>query len=50
MTMLIVELNVAGYRLIGEWASLRRNTLRSVRFNPRTIQWRRPQLRQTRAA
>ena len=25
--MLIVELNVAGYRFSGEWAGLRRNTL-----------------------
>jgi hypothetical protein len=48
--MLIVELNVAGYRLSGEWASLRRNTLRSTRFTPRSMQWRMPQLRQTRAA
>jgi hypothetical protein len=50
MTMLIVELNVAGYRLSGEWAGLRRNTLRPARFNPKAIQWRMPQLRQTRAA
>ncbi len=45
--MLIVELNVAGYRLSGEWAGLRRNTLRPARFNPRAIQWRMPQLRHT---
>jgi hypothetical protein len=49
-TMLIVELNVAGYRLSGEWAGLRRNTLRPTRFHPRSIQWRIPQLRYTRAA
>lgn len=49
-TMLIVELNVAGYRLSGEWAGLRRSTLRPARFNPRAIQWRMPQLRQTPAA
>ena len=49
-TMLIVELNVAGYRVSGEWAGLRRNTLRPARFTPRTIHWRMPQLRQTRAA
>jgi hypothetical protein len=48
--MLIVELNVAGYRLNGEWAGLRRNTLRPARFTSRTIHWRMPQLRQTRAA
>ena len=48
--MLIVELNVAGYRLSGEWASLRRTTLRPPRFSPRSIQWRMPQLRYTRAA
>lgn len=50
MTMLIVELNVAGYRLSSEWASLRRSTLRPARFNPRTLQWRMPQLRHTPAA
>jgi hypothetical protein len=48
--MLIVEVNVAGYRFSGEWAGLRRNTLRPARFNARTIQWRMPQLRSTRAA
>ncbi len=49
-TMLIVELNVAGYRVSGEWAGLRRSTLRPARFTPRTIHWRMPQLRQTPAA
>jgi hypothetical protein len=48
--MLIVELNVAGYRLSGEWADLRRSTLRAARFHPRTIQWRKPHLRHTPAA
>jgi hypothetical protein len=48
--MLIVELNVAGYRLNGEWAGLRRSTLRPGLFNPRAIQWRMPHLRHTRAA
>ena len=48
--MLIVELNVAGYRLTGEWAGLRRSALRPVRFSPRSIQWRMPQLRHTPAA
>jgi hypothetical protein len=47
--MLIVELNVAGYRLSGEMAGLRRKPLR-VRFNPRTIQWRISQLRNPNAA
>lgn len=48
--MLIVELNLAGYRLSGEWVGLRRGTLHPARFNPRTIHWRMPQLRQTPAA
>ncbi len=48
--MLIVELNVGGYRFSGEWAGLRRSTLRRARFNPRTIPWRMPQLRHTPAA
>jgi hypothetical protein len=48
--MLIVELNVAGYRFHGEMPDLRRKPLRSVRFNPRAIQWRIPQLRSTNAA
>jgi hypothetical protein len=48
--VLIVELNVGGYRFSGEWAGLRRSTLRPTRFNPRTIQWRMPQLRHTPAA
>jgi hypothetical protein len=47
---LIVELNVAGYRFSGEMAELRRRSLRSVRFNPRAIQWRLAQLRDSRAA
>lgn len=46
--MLIVELNLAGYRFSGQWAGLR--TLRPARFSPRTIQWRMPQLRHTPAA
>ena len=48
--MLIVELNVAGYRLSGEWAGLRRSTLRPPRFHPRTTHWWMPQLRHTPAA
>jgi hypothetical protein len=50
MTMMFVELNVAGYRVSGEWAGLRRNTLRSGRLNARATHWRLPQLRHSRAA
>ena len=45
--MLIVELNLAGYRFSREIPELRHKPLRSVRFSPRTIQWRMPQLRHT---
>jgi hypothetical protein len=48
-TMLIVELNVAGYRFSGEMDGLRRKPLR-VRLNPRTIQWRIAQRRSPNAA
>lgn len=48
--MLIVELNLAGYRFSGEMSDLRRKPLRSMRFNPRAIHWRIPQLRDSRAA
>jgi hypothetical protein len=48
--MLIVELNVAGYRFIGEMADLRRKPLRSLRFNPRALHWRISQPRDSRAA
>jgi hypothetical protein len=48
--MLIVELNLGGYRISGEWAGLRRKPLRPARFTPRTIQWRMPQLRHGHAA
>jgi hypothetical protein len=48
--MLIVELNVAGYRFSGEMSDLRRKPLRSRRFNPLAIQWRITQLRDSRAA
>jgi hypothetical protein len=48
--MLIVELNVGGFRFSGEWAGLRRKPLRPARFNPRTVQWRMPHLRHTSAA
>jgi hypothetical protein len=48
--MLIVELNVGGFRFSGEWAGLRRKPLRPARFNPRAAHWRMPQLRHTSAA
>jgi hypothetical protein len=48
--MLIVELNVAGYRFSGQMSDLRRKPLRSMRFNPRAIHWRIAQLRDSRAA
>jgi hypothetical protein len=48
--MLIVELNVAGYRFSGQMSDLRRKSLRSMRFNPLAIQWRISQLRDSRAA
>ncbi len=48
--MLIVELNLAGYRFSGEMSDVRRKPLRSMRFNPRAIHWRIPQLRDSRAA
>ena len=48
--MMIIELNVAGYHVSGEWAGLRRNMLRPARLDPRAIRWRLPHLRQTHAA
>jgi hypothetical protein len=48
--MMIVELNLAGYRFSGEMSDLRRKPRRSMRFNPRALQWRIPQLRDSRAA
>lgn len=48
--MLIVELNVAGYRFSGQISDRRRNPLRSVRLNPRAMQWRIPQFRDNHAA
>jgi hypothetical protein len=48
--MLIVELNLAGYRFSREIPDLRHKPLRSVRFGQRAIQWRIPQLRQSHAA
>jgi hypothetical protein len=48
--MLIVELNLAGYRFSGQMSDLRRKPLRSMRFNPRALQWKIPQLRDSRVA
>lgn len=48
--MLIVELNIAGYRFTRELPELRRKSFRSGRFSPRAIHWRIPQLRHSHAA
>ncbi|GAA1431722.1 hypothetical protein GCM10009641_17620 [Mycobacterium cookii] len=48
--MLVVELNVAGFRFSGRMFELRRKPLRSMRFNPRAMHWWMPQPRDTRAA
>ncbi|MGH3967779.1 MAG: hypothetical protein ACRDTV_06585 [Mycobacterium sp.] len=48
--MWVVELNIAGYCFTREIADLRRTPLKSVRFHPRAMHWRPPQLRHERAA
>jgi hypothetical protein len=48
--MVIVELNVAGYRLSGHWVGLGLSKLRPARLYSRTVQWRMPQLRHSPAA
>jgi hypothetical protein len=48
--MLIVELNLAGYRFSGEMSDVRRKPSRFMRFNPRMMHWRIPQLRDSSAA
>jgi hypothetical protein len=48
--MLMVELNIAGYRFNHEIPNLRRRSLRPVRSSRRAIHWRIPQLRQSHAA
>lgn len=48
--MWVVELNIAGYRFTREVADLPRTSLKSVRFHPRSMHWRLPQLRHERAA
>ena len=48
--MLIVELNLAGYRFSREIPDLRHKPLRSMRFGSRAIHWRLPQLRHPNAA
>jgi hypothetical protein len=48
--MLIVELNVAGYRFSREIPDLRRRSFRSPGFSARAIHWRLPNLRHPHAA
>lgn len=48
--MLIVELNLAGYRFTREIPDLRRTSLRSGRLNRGGALWRIPQLRHPDAA
>lgn len=48
--MWVVELNIAGYRFTREVADLPHTPLKSVRFHPRGMHWRLPQLRHERAA
>lgn len=38
--MMVVELNIAGFRFSREIPDLRRKPSRSGRFSPRAIQWR----------
>jgi hypothetical protein len=49
-TMWIVELNFAGYRVTRQIPTLSRTSLRSMRFRPRSVHWRAPQLRHWHAA
>jgi hypothetical protein len=48
--MLIIELNIAGFRFSREIPDLRRKSFRSSGLGKRTIQWRIPHLRQSHAA
>jgi hypothetical protein len=48
--MLIVELNLAGYRFSREIPDLRHRQRRSIRFGSRAMHWRLPQLRHPHAA
>jgi hypothetical protein len=47
---MFVELNIAGYRFTREVPELSRKSWRPVRFNPRGMHWRIPQLRQSHPA
>jgi hypothetical protein len=47
--MLIVELNIVGYRFSSQVPSLGRKPFLPARFSPRAIRWRIPQLRQSQA-
>jgi hypothetical protein len=47
--VLIVELNIVGYRFSREIPNLRPRSLRPVLFNPRAMHRRIPQLRQSHA-
>jgi hypothetical protein len=48
--IMIVELNIAGYRFCGEIPALRRKSLRPLRFGQHNVHWRMPQLRHSHAA
>lgn len=47
--MLIVELNIAGYRFSHQLPNLHRKSLLPGRFSPGAMHWRIPQLRQSQA-
>lgn len=48
--MWIIELNIAGYRVTRQVPEVKRSSLCSVRFHPRSMHWRVPQLRHSHAA
>lgn len=48
--MLLIELNIAGFRFSREIPDLRRRSLRSTGLGARATQWRLPHLRQSHAA
>lgn len=48
--MWIIELNIAGQKFTREIGDLPRQPFRSVRFSPRNVHWRVPQLRHSHAA
>ncbi|MGH3543911.1 MAG: hypothetical protein ACRDTO_16340 [Mycobacterium sp.] len=47
---MLIELNIVGYRFSREIPDLRGKSLRPVRFSPRAVHWRIPQVRDSRAA